>query len=258
MIVFSYLNVISELRPSFDGQSWPHTNAIFSALNAENESKVNSLLSSNPSAQVLNQIHSEIVTLENILCLREMKWLNDEVINFYMALLEDWSKHTDNRRTFIFTTFFMDKLLKNVEEVRMWRSRRRAYAVDVWSVEQLLIPIHVGLSHWALLVVHPQVHTMMYLDSLHFDGNVYLDAVTRFFKMRAATEQQRGTQWQLVTDIKPPRQPNPYDCGVYTIINACLLTKGQAIHESSYSYKEAKVFRKKIAYSICKGSIDYL
>lgn len=130
----------------------------FSALNAENESKVNSLLSSNPSAQVLNQIHSEIVTLENILCLREMKWLNDEVINFYMALLEDWSKHTDNSRTFIFTTFFMDKLLKNVEEVRMWRSRRRAYAVDVWSVEQLLIPIHVGLSHWALLVVHPQVH----------------------------------------------------------------------------------------------------
>ena len=144
MIVFSYLKVISELRPSFDGQSWPHTNAIFSALNAENESKVNSLLSSNPSAKVLNQIHSEIVTLENILCLREMKWLNDEVINFYMALLEDWSKHTDNRRTFIFTTFFMDKLLKNVEEVRMWRSRRRAYAVDVWSVEQLLIPIHVG------------------------------------------------------------------------------------------------------------------
>jgi Ulp1 family protease len=99
---------------------------------------------------------------------------------------------------------------------------------------------------------------MMYLDSLHFDGNVYLDAVTRFFKMRAATEQQRGTQWQLVTDIKPPHQPNSYDCGVYTIINACLLTKGQAIHESSYSYKEAKVFRKKIAYSICKGSIDYL
>jgi len=85
------------------------------------------------SLAILNQKDSKVVTMDSIRRLREGKWLNDEVINFYMTMLEDWSKHSDNCRTYIFSTFFMDKLLQNIEDVRMWRSRRRKYCVDVSS-----------------------------------------------------------------------------------------------------------------------------
>jgi Ulp1 family protease len=196
--------------------------------------------------------------MESISRLQEGKWLNDEVINFYMTMLEDWSKHSDNCRTYIFSTFFMDKLRQNIEDVRMWRSRRRKYFVDVWSVQQLLVPIHVGNNHWTLLAVYPQLSTMTYYDSLHCDGSVYFSAMTDFFKMRAMTAKEGSMKWQVNNITNSPRQPNPNDCGVYCIINACLLTKGQSIHAASYGDLEAKIYRKKNCISICKGYIYYL
>jgi sentrin-specific protease 2 (axin associating molecule) len=248
------VHVLSDFRPEFVEEVWPLTNAIFAALNAENERKVEALLSSTPSSDVLNIKHSETVTMQNILCLRGSNWLNDAVINFYMAMLEDWSKQFDNSRTIAYNTFFMSKLLKDIEEVRKWRSRRRTF-VDVWSVQQLLIPINISNKHWTLMAVRPQELTMTYLDSLEGNGTVYFSAIVNFFNMRAVNAEQRSAQWKLSQRDKSPRQPNPNDCGVYTLMNASLLTHGRTIHASTYADAEAVLFRKKI---ICMGHINFL
>lgn len=70
-----------------------------------------------------------------------------QIINFYMNLLMERSKEKGLPAVHAFNTFFFTKLkTAGYQAVKRWTKK-----VDVFSVDLLLVPIHLGV-HWCLAV----------------------------------------------------------------------------------------------------------
>lgn len=76
-----------------------------------------------------------------------MNWLNDEVINFYMNLLNERStlRASDGYpKVYAFSTFFLPRLSASGHSgVRRWTRK-----VDVFSYDIIPVPVHVNGVHW--------------------------------------------------------------------------------------------------------------
>lgn len=70
-----------------------------------------------------------------------------QIINFYMNMLMERSKEKGFPSVHAFNTFFFTKLkTAGYQAVKRWTKK-----VDVFSVDILLVPIHLGV-HWCLAV----------------------------------------------------------------------------------------------------------
>lgn len=70
-----------------------------------------------------------------------------QVINFYMNMLMDRGSAEGNSKVHAFNTFFYPKIMgSGYAGVRRWTRR-----VDVFAVDYVLVPIHLGM-HWCLAV----------------------------------------------------------------------------------------------------------
>ena len=70
-----------------------------------------------------------------------------QIINFYMNMLMERSKEKGLPSVHAFNTFFFTKLkTAGYQAVKRWTKK-----VDVFSVDILLVPIHLGV-HWCLAV----------------------------------------------------------------------------------------------------------
>lgn len=70
-----------------------------------------------------------------------------QIINFYMNMLMERSKEKGMPSVHAFNTFFFTKLkTAGYQAVKRWTKK-----VDVFSVDILLVPIHLGV-HWCLAV----------------------------------------------------------------------------------------------------------
>lgn len=70
-----------------------------------------------------------------------------QVINFYMNMLVERSKQPNLPSAYTFNTFFFPKLRSSgYSAVRRWTKK-----VDIFSVDIILVPVHLGV-HWCLSV----------------------------------------------------------------------------------------------------------
>ena len=94
----------------------------------------------------LVEIATGRITRADIATLGQQNWLNDEVVNAYFQLLADRSKKK-GPKVHSFNTFFYPKLIKTGHaSLRRWTKK-----VDLFSMDFVLIPIHLGM-HWCLAV----------------------------------------------------------------------------------------------------------
>ena len=82
----------------------------------------------------------------------------------------------NNTTSHIFSTFFYQKLLDlhnddaslanqyNYDAVRRWGCR--APSRDIFQLQQLLIPINIGVSHWICMEIDFPKHNIRLLDSM--------------------------------------------------------------------------------------------
>lgn len=97
-------------------------------------------------------------------CLKPGEWLNDEIINAYMGLLNQRSlklidSNLDGRqypKTYHWNTFFFSALAGentagqleySYNRVRRWTKRKK---LDIFAMDLVMMPIHVNKMHWAL------------------------------------------------------------------------------------------------------------
>lgn len=105
-------------------------------------------LFSGPKDHVLVEGFGLRLKREDMLTLSGLKWLNDEVINFYMNLLIQRSKSDNLPNVYAMNTFFYPKILSGGQvSVQSWTKN-----VDIFSKDLLLIPIHLGL-HWCIAII---------------------------------------------------------------------------------------------------------
>jgi len=183
-------------------------------------------LRSPPRAVVSEGFNVEL-TGENAERLNPEGWLVDEVVNFYMALLQDRDdRHCKAdptaRPCHFFNSFFVSKLMGTDAELYSYDGVRRfTKKVDLYGKRLVVVPINVGNLHWTLAAVYMEQKTVRYYDSMGGSGSglVYLRALLRY--LGDEHQDKKGVPfdsagWTMVpTTRNTPQQLNGFDCGVF-------------------------------------------
>jgi len=162
----------------------------------------------------IGYISYETISYESILRLKDERWFNDEIINFYMVILgKKFQKH------WFFTTFFFEKLSKNSYET----VKRYTKNVDIFKNEKVFIPINYVKSHWALAVINFKDKRYEYYDSLlNKESEHYCENI--FKHLRVYIHEESTTKklkkyddsdftYYIPKDI--PQQTDGYNCGTF-------------------------------------------
>eukprot|EP00775_Hariotina_reticulata_P005601 gene5601-5839_t len=183
------------------------------------------------------------LTRELLQCMRHGQWLNDEVMNFYMALLQDRDAQLQGQpgvpSCHFFNTFFVNKLIKDAgvykyQNVQKWTLPKRLKLSSqvrdcVLKCDRVIIPVHEGV-HWTCAMVDLQHKRLLFFDSLQGRNKVVMDALRRWVQDEAKDKLKQDwdvDSWPEHFPSAIPRQTNGCDCGVFTLLYASRLGLGR-------------------------------
>uniref|UniRef100_A0A8V5GNC4 Uncharacterized protein n=1 Tax=Melopsittacus undulatus TaxID=13146 RepID=A0A8V5GNC4_MELUD len=202
----------------------------FPEITEEMEKEIKSVFRGGNQDEILSEAFRLTITRKDIQTLNNLNWLNDEIINFYMNLLMERSKEKGLPAVHAFNTFFFTKLkTAGYQAVKRWTKK-----VDIFSVDLLLVPIHLGV-HWCLAVVDFRKKTITYYDSM---GGINTGKCGSF----------GNDIWICVLCLQEiPQQMNGSDCGMFACKYADCITKDKPIN---FTQQHMPYFRKRMAWEI--------
>lgn len=122
--------------------------------------------------------------LKDVQTLFPNRWLNDNIINGYMRLLQQRDAELDNDLSCHFCkTFLFSKLYPNYnyENVRRWTLPKRLQnwgqsKKSVLECDLIFFPVNLHNSHWVLITADLRTRVIRYYDSLfHNESSVSLN-----------------------------------------------------------------------------------
>ncbi|XP_025421746.1 sentrin-specific protease 1-like [Sipha flava] len=180
---------------------------------------------------------------------RNDSWLNSDSINHYLQML---SNHRSDAH------FSFDSYLLSDFKYRGYEStKRRTEGVDIFS-KNVVFPVHLVQSHWALIYVDMKNHILFYIDSLldnyEAECEVQMDEFIEYLHvehLEKKNESMKNDWRKMVSDISPI-QTNFIDCGVFVCLNAktLILDKFQDFEQT-----DIPVLRVKILHEILSNQI---
>lgn len=160
-------------------------------------------------------------------------WLNDEIVNQYLSILiKNWNEDA----AFIFkkggpappyhafSSHWYTSINKGVKNVERWANRAGLGGAKFLDAKIVLFPICDG-AHWRLLAVKPKERIIEYLDSLGWDGDQYVKKLRQYLQ-HELKELYDADEWNVVKLQRSSRQLNGSDCGVFVLLNALVLLRG--------------------------------
>ncbi|KAF2631013.1 cysteine proteinase [Macroventuria anomochaeta] len=160
-------------------------------------------------------------------------WLNDEIVNQYLFVI---MKSLNDDCGFVykrggpappyhaFSSHWYTSIKGGVKKVERWAGRVGLGGAQFLDAKIVLFPICDG-SHWRLLAVKPQERTIEYLDSLGWEGAKYV-AKLREYLQNELKDLWKAEEWTVVELQRSSRQLNGSDCGVFVLLNALVLLRG--------------------------------
>uniref|UniRef100_H0WS70 SUMO specific peptidase 1 n=1 Tax=Otolemur garnettii TaxID=30611 RepID=H0WS70_OTOGA len=170
-----------------------------------------------------------------------------QIINFYMNMLMERSKEKGLPSVHAFNTFFFTKLkTAGYQAVKRWTKK-----VDVFSVDILLVPIHLGV-HWCLAVVDFRKKNITYYDSMGGINNEACKILLQYLKQESIDKKRKEFDingWQLFSKKSQeiPQQMNGSDCGMFACKYADCITKDRPIN---FTQQHMPYFRKRMVWEI--------
>jgi sentrin-specific protease 1 len=237
-------------------------------LSGEERARFQTMTKGVAKGAVIAEVKSANIVLrgKDIARLRGRRWLNDEVINAFSALVNDRSRSHFARaaaagpaphgvdadddccvvetgvvragrpRAYMFNSFFFTRLSANGYDyagVRRWTVRAR---VDVAALDLVLLPVNLDNFHWVLAAVDLKRREFLYLDSMHgADTSHVLPTLRRWLFDEVRDKHGPGRAEALRIDSwadvqRPaylPRQGDDGSCGVFTLYVADYLELGK-------------------------------
>lgn len=219
----------------------------FPEITEEMEKEIRGLFRGGNQDEVLSEAFRLTITRKDIQTLNNLNWLNDEIINFYMNLLMERSRQQPLPALHAFNTFFFTKLRSGgYPAVRRWTK-----AVDIFSVDLLLVPIHLGL-HWCLAVVDFRKKSITYYDSMGGINSEACRILLQYLKQESLDKKKKEFDtngWTLLSKKSQeiPQQMNGSDCGMFACRYAECISKDKPIN---FTQQHMPYFRKRMAWEI--------
>ncbi|XP_040437062.1 sentrin-specific protease 1 isoform X1 [Falco naumanni] len=219
----------------------------FPEITEEMEKEIKNVFRGGNQDEVLSEAFRLTITRKDIQTLNNLNWLNDEIINFYMNLLMERSKEKGLPAVHAFNTFFFTKLkMAGYQAVKRWTKK-----VDIFSVDLLLVPIHLGV-HWCLAVVDFRKKTITYYDSMGGINSEACRTLLQYLKQESLDKKRKEFDtngWSLLSKKSQeiPQQMNGSDCGMFACKYADCITKDKPIN---FTQQHMPYFRKRMAWEI--------
>ncbi|KAK8785980.1 hypothetical protein V5799_007654 [Amblyomma americanum] len=218
-----------------------------SRLTSAMQEEVSEALKPGPPEQVLVEAFSMAVTRHDIATLGEGKGLNDNIVNFYLAMIAQRSKRRGGPAVYAFSTFFFTKLHScGPDGVKRWTQGEDLFAYDI-----LLVPVHSeDPSHWCLAVVDFCTPEMVIYDSLgprDEHANIIDDLADYLEKVSHWRDCDLDWSGWYFYPSNVPLQKDTFDCGVFLCQYAECLTRDAPI---LFKEKHMPYFRGRIVYEI--------
>jgi sentrin-specific protease 1 len=177
------------------------------------------------------------IKYEDLLRIGPGQWLNDEIINCYMSILNDEGKRPENvgyPKVHCFNTFFYVMLLNNNKGYMYQRVAKWTKSFDVFALDFLIIPIHVGNNHWCLSVINIRDKRVEYYDSMGGKNLTCMKNLKLYiadeYKAKKEGKELDMSDWETYTPGDTiPQQDNIFDCGVFMCQFAESITSGNSI-----------------------------
>ncbi|XP_060608332.1 sentrin-specific protease 2-like [Ruditapes philippinarum] len=147
--------------------------------------------------------------MERLLCLENIRkaWLNDQIINAYLKLIENAAEKVGVLDVYFFTSILDCK------------ETAKHYIKDMHRGKDIiLIPAcNKGRDHWTLLVVDLKKDSVIVVDSMRSKTN---PGVILIEYMRKNPLLGKNKVWTINVLKGLPKQQNGCDCGIFMCQNA--------------------------------------
>merc|ERR1712190_487952 len=134
------------------------------------------------------------VTVKDLCTLEDGQWLNDEVMNFYMALLQDRNlqrrqQQNDHICVLLMNTFFFTKLSSdsyNYKAVKRWTKKIKlkkkglAHVDTIFELDKFIFPVHVNKIHWCCGCINFKDKKFEYYDSMNGTSSSFFRDIRRY------------------------------------------------------------------------------
>ena len=150
--------------------------------------------------------------------LRDKKWLSDNIINMWVQLLLERSRHLqlklDNQNDSFMTSYFI-RSLKKEKYVKMAHrviTRCNHQVSSVNEIDRIFVPFHTG-NHWYLIIIFVKDRAIKCFDSLRTNTTEKSEPINKLLKpwLKATLDDD----FEITFVTKMPQQENGYDCGVF-------------------------------------------
>lgn len=218
----------------------------FPELTPAMQEEVSEALKLGRAHEVVASAFSLIVRRGDMATLRDGQWINDNVVNFYLAMLAERSQKRGAPLVYAFSTFFFPKLQHcGHRGVQRWTR-----GVDIFAYDILLVPLHM-VEHWCLAVVDFRTLKFLIYDSLS-PCRVQPECVDTLGLYLEEEGRVRGRAlkwggWKVFPRRDVPLQKNHSDCGVFMCQYAECVSRDAPI---SFSQVHMPYFRRRVAYEI--------
>jgi len=206
-----------------------------------------------PGRELINA-YSIPITSKDVVTFTGLRWLNDEVINFYMQMIVARSNKEEKdpkwNKVYAMTTFFYPKLRdQGYNAVKRWTRK-----VDIFAHDMILVPVHLG-NHWCLATIDFKKKGIFYYDSMGSPNN---ECIRTLLDYIIAEHQDKKKEALDVSDYRGenvagiPQQDNMSDCGMFTCKNAEYLSRNATTLPVQ---EDMPYFRRRIIYEVVTNTL---
>ena len=191
-------------------------------------------------------------------CTRPLAWLNDAIINSYLALVIRYLRAvnanagpSDQPKYHAFNSFFYSSLRdKGYDAVRRWAKRAKIGGEVLLEVDTVFVPVHES-SHWTLMVVRPIDRTIEYFDSMGARGARQVTTIKAWLRGELG-DKFVDDEWTFLPS-QSSHQDNGSDCGVFLLTNAKAIALN--IEPTAFGAGDTQSLRLKIVAEIMNGGL---
>lgn len=185
--------------------------------------------------KIFVSINNIDIKAEDLFRISPKQWLNDELINCYMSIINDESKKPENGypKVHCFNTFFYVMLLNNGRGYSYQRVAKWTRTFDIFALDFLIMPIHMNNNHWCLAAINFKEKRVEYYDSMGGKNTSCVNNLKSY--LQDEHKSKKGSEIDLSewTTYTPgnsiPQQDNIYDCGVFMCQFAESIASGNTI-----------------------------
>ncbi|KAK0233372.1 cysteine proteinase [Armillaria fumosa] len=235
------------------------------ALPDEDERKVKTFLKK---SGVVSKYEREQVTGQDLQRLKPGQWLNDEIINFYGAMILGRSEASKENpavngaakgkvtllNVHYFSTFFWSKLDKDgYEKARLAKWTKK---FDIFAKDMVLIPVNHNNMHWTAAAINFRCKRIESYDSMNMNRQLVFKHLRHYLDAEHRNKKKKPfdfTGWEDYTLKDTPQQENGYDCGVFT----CQFLQSLSRGEESFNFTQADIpyLRRRMILEIGQASL---